>query len=197
MSPSKERPVLELENVAALRDELADREAIRDCIYIAARGLDRCDPKLLRAAYWPDADIDLELFGGSLDQFVEKSIRSLEQNYESVMHSVSNILIRLGGAVAGAESHVYGYHCYTGDGGRRDAIICGRYLDRFERRNGEWRIAARTVIVDWYRIYPDSADWREGPLGMPVERGVRGAQDISYALLDLERGPDAQVPTND
>lgn len=179
--------MLEIEIVPTFRDEMADREAIRDCIYIAARGLDRCDPDLLRAAYWPDAEIDLELFGGSLDHFVEKSIRSLEQNYESVMHSVSNILIRLEGAVAAAESHVYGYHCYTGDGDRRDAIICGRYLDRFSRRNGEWRIASRTVIVDWYRIYADSADWREGPLGMPVERGLRGAQDRSYALPGFDR----------
>lgn len=162
--------------------ELADREAIRDCIYLAARGLDRCDPALLRAAYWPDADIDLEMFGGSIDQFVEKSIRSLETNYESAMHSVSNILIRLDGDAAGVESHVYGYHCYTGDGSRRDAIICGRYLDRFARRQGEWRIAARTVIVDWFRIYPDSGDWHEGPLGMPVERGTRGAADLSHAL---------------
>jgi hypothetical protein len=179
--------VPEIEAVARFRDELADREAIRDCIHLAARGLDRCDPQLLRAAYWPDADIDLELFGGSLDQFVEKSIRSIEQNYESVMHTVSNILIRLDGDAAGVDSHVYGYHCHTGDGRRRDAMICGRYLDRFERRAGEWRIAARTVIVDWFRIYPDSADWSQGPLGMPVERGVRGPADKSYALLGLDQ----------
>lgn len=176
----------DIRNVSDFRDELADREAIRDCIYLAARGLDRCDPDLLRAAYWPDADIDLELFGGNLDQFVEKSMRSLAGNYESAMHSVSNILIRLDGSRAAVESHVYGYHCYIGDGDRRDAIITGRYLDRFERRQGEWRIAARTVIVDWFRIYPDSADPREGPLGMPVERGARGAADKSYALLGLE-----------
>jgi len=29
------------------------------------------------------------------------------------------------------------------------AIIAGRYVDRFELRNGEWRIAHRTGLYDW------------------------------------------------
>jgi hypothetical protein len=25
-----------------------------------------------------------------------------------------------------------------------------RYIDRFERRDGEWRIARRVAVIDWY-----------------------------------------------
>jgi hypothetical protein len=35
--------------------ELADREAIRDCLYRYCRGIDRCDAGLLQSAFWPDA----------------------------------------------------------------------------------------------------------------------------------------------
>ena len=41
--------------VSQFRDELADREAIRDCLYRYARGMDRCDEEMLRSAYWEDA----------------------------------------------------------------------------------------------------------------------------------------------
>jgi hypothetical protein len=35
----------------------------------------------------------------------------------------------------------------------RDTIGSGRFLDRFERRGDEWRIARRLVVVDWFREY--------------------------------------------
>ena len=41
--------------VAQLVAELADREAIRDCLYRYCRGVDRCDEQMLRSAYWEDA----------------------------------------------------------------------------------------------------------------------------------------------
>jgi hypothetical protein len=32
---------------------------------------------------------------------------------------------------------------------QRETFLCGRYVDRFERRRDEWRIASRTVVYDW------------------------------------------------
>ena len=34
--------------------ELADREAIRECLYRYSRGVDRLDADMVRSAYWPD-----------------------------------------------------------------------------------------------------------------------------------------------
>ena len=30
-----------------------------------------------------------------------------------------------------------------------DSLGCHRSVDRFERRDGQWRIARRTVVFDW------------------------------------------------
>ena len=34
----------------------------------------------------------------------------------------------------------------------------GRYIDRFEKRNGEWKIALRRLVMDW-RIEADATVW--------------------------------------
>ncbi|MCE7796427.1 nuclear transport factor 2 family protein [Sphingobium sufflavum] len=34
----------------------------------------------------------------------------------------------------------------------RDSFYAGRYLDRWQRRDGTWRIAARVAMVDWWRV---------------------------------------------
>ena len=41
-------------------------------------------------------------------------------------------------------------------------------------------------VVDWFRDYPDSADWERGPLGHKVQLGTRRPTDPSYRLLQLE-----------
>jgi hypothetical protein len=46
--------------------ELADREAIRECLYRYCRGVDRLDADMIRSAYWPDCvDNHLEFTGAS------------------------------------------------------------------------------------------------------------------------------------
>ena len=60
-----------------------------------------------------------------------------------------------------------------------------RYLDRFERREGEWRIAARTAVTEWSRIDDVAGRW-ETPAGFLSGRRDRG--DALYALLASVRG---------
>jgi hypothetical protein len=51
--------------------------------------------------------------------------------------------------------------------GDRDIVIGGRYLDQMEKRGGEWRIAKRTMLYDWFQDYGASIDWAKGVMGMP------------------------------
>jgi len=53
----------------------------------------------------------------------------------------------------------------------RDTIIGGRYLDRMEKRGGEWRIAQRTMLytVPGFRV---SIDWSKGVMGLPSLPGI-------------------------
>ena len=46
--------------------ELADREAIRECLYRYSRGVDRLDADMLRTAYWPDCIDDHMGFVGNV-----------------------------------------------------------------------------------------------------------------------------------
>jgi hypothetical protein len=172
--------------VSQLRDELADREAIRDCLYRYARGMDRCDEEMLRSAYWEDAVDDHLAFSGTREELIAWSmpiVRTMDQG----QHIIGNILIRLHGNAADAESYFYGFHRVRGpDGQPRDSVGAGRYVDKFEKRDDEWRIIKRLVVTDWFREYTDSADWSKGFMGMMIDPGARHPDDASYSLLKLE-----------
>jgi hypothetical protein len=171
--------------VSQLKEEMADREAIRDCLYRYARGIDRLDEDLLRSAYWPDA-IDSHLtFTGTVEQLIAWALPLMRQMDQNI-HMIGNILIKLDGCNAEVETYFYGIQRASVEGVMRDTLAAGRYLDRFERRDDEWRIAKRLVMTDWFREYADSADWSRGPFGMgDVPRGAFKPHDKSYTWLAL------------
>jgi hypothetical protein len=140
-------------------DELIARTRITEAIYKRSRGTDRNDVNYkLHVAYHPDA-IDDHGFGAEpVGQFLRRSAAQ-HQNTLHAMHSVTNIVIEfLSATVAFVESHVianewqgpdfdFSLRNVTAVGavGARIISWC-RYADTFERRNGDWRIAERTVI---------------------------------------------------
>jgi len=176
---------MDLQPLLARLTLLEDREAIRDCLYRYARGMDRCDEEMLRSAYWEDAVDNHLAFAGTREQLIAWAlpiVRGMDQG----QHIIGNILIRIDGDLADAESYFYGFHRIPGpDGIARDAVGSGRYLDRFEKRNDEWRILKRVVVTDWFREYQDSADWSKGFMGMQIDPGRRRPEDLSYTDYKL------------
>ena len=61
------------------------------------------------------------------------------------------------------------------------AIVAGRYVDRFEKRDGEWRIAQRTGLYDWreFRVV-EGVDLSDTPEGAA---GYHDARDPSTAAV--------------
>jgi SnoaL-like domain len=173
-----------IKTVSQLREEWADREAIRDCLFRYSRAIDRCAMELLGTAYWPGAMDHHSGFSGTIEEFIswaEPRLRSMPH----YIHMLGNILIRIEGATAVAESYFWSV-CVVSDGGCRDVIVCGRYLDRFQRRNDEWRISERVVVHDWFRENSDTGDWSKGPFGMTgLELGRSAPDDKSYTWLGL------------
>jgi hypothetical protein len=55
-----------------------------------------------------------------------------------------------------------------------DFVAAFRYVDDFERRDGEWRIACRICVVDWTRVDAHP----RGPWPIPDEF-TSGRQDLS------------------
>jgi hypothetical protein len=127
-----------------------DAPAIHDVVVRYCRGIDRRDRELVRDCYWPDATDDhAGAFAGSRDEFVEWVFHVLER-FTMTMHVVANHLVEVDGDGADAETYGIAYHRGEPfDDPRRNYTTGFRYLDRFERRDGEWRIAARRVALEW------------------------------------------------
>jgi hypothetical protein len=171
--------------LSQFRKEMIDREAIRDCLYGYSRGVDRCDEEMLRSAYWKDAFDDHAIFTGTREELIAWVIPLLRA-MEASQHMIGNILIRLHGNNADVESYYHGYHRMNNGKRSFDSIQAGRYVDRFEMRDDEWRIARRKVVVDWFREYDDAGDWHNGPAGhSQIRPGERYPTDYSYTAVDL------------
>lgn len=160
-------------------NDIIDREAIRDVIYRYARAVDRNDKQLLESVYWPDAIDERDSFTGSRDEFVAWVLPQLHRVASVAQHLIGNILIRVDGDMAAVESYLHGYmRMRDGD---QDIVFGGRYIDRMEKRDQEWRIIHRRLMFDFVRDYPDSATRRTGKY--MTESKAAASQDISSVLF--------------
>lgn len=173
--------------VTQYASEMADREAIRDCHVRYCRAIDRADVALLASAFWPDATVDFEgLYEGSIGAYLEQIAPGAAQQMEQTAHLMgNNTSIEINGNSAVAESYIQAFHRFpdNGQGKPFDLILGGRYLDRLEKRNDEWRILSRKLVCDWFREFPDSADWQKGFFGLRMTPGGRFPADGSYNHL--------------
>lgn len=167
---------------AGLDKRRADREEITEAILRYARGVDRRDWPLVRSVYHDDAHDDHGAFKGDLDGLMDWLQRRHAMIAKS-MHFISNILVEFDSADgAVAESYYLARQTMGPEAGEsrlmllgdkaadvdRSASITaemtGRYVDRFERRNGVWRIARRIVLFEQLAAKVDdaiplSAEW--------------------------------------
>lgn len=147
--------------------DLLDRDAIRRAIIALARGEDRRDAALISSAYWPDSVTDYGVFKGTFAEYLAWVVPGAEA-IANTQHVLGQSHIELAGAAARVETQVISYHRIDyGAGDEHDTVIGGRYLDVFEQRDGEWRIASRTMLYDWYQDWGAAIDWAQGVMGMP------------------------------
>ena len=161
---------------------LAER-AIQRVLTQYSRGVDRFDFESVRACYWPDGTDDHGSFVGGVDDFITFVQKSLLR-FERTSHFLGNVLIDvdLAADVASAETYAVAFHRYTGDDGRPTDMWAGlRYIDRFERRDGQWRIHRRVCAYEWRRTDPVEG---EGGFADAYARGRRCTDDIVYHILD-------------
>ena len=165
---------------------LIDKDAIRDLVLAYSRGVDRQDFALLRSLYTPDAveDNHAGLFTGPAADYVDWLETSLP-NVAATTHAVQNHLIALADEThAQGEVYVIAYHRLpTEGGGWFDQIHGSRYLDHYEKRDGRWLFARRTVAIDWNRRGPSS--WNsDNPDIAGAPMGTHDGGDPSYHALD-------------
>jgi hypothetical protein len=161
-------------------ENIADRIAICDIIYLHSRGLDRLDPDTIKCAYWPEAEVDYGSFRGSAHLFAELVVGALGEQYELTRHSLSNTLIAFAGDSARAESNVSAAHLLQG--GQEELLFFGRYLDLLEKRGGRWKIRHRQVVMDWSKRLP-VGDERESDAFADLAKGGHCDSDPLYPFL--------------
>jgi hypothetical protein len=167
---------------AALQN-LLDKDAIRECLYLYCRGIDRQDEEALRRSYWPDAIDQHGPYNGSAEGFIAWALAALKKGQRSV-HMIGNIAIALSGPAAAVESYFLALQRGPNAAGRlNDTFIAGRYVDRFEKRGGEWRVARRTVVYDWVHESPVAEKDGGQSFGARKPQGGVGPADPYYELL--------------
>jgi 3-phenylpropionate/cinnamic acid dioxygenase small subunit len=178
---------MSITNEAALAG-LLDKQAITEVLYRYARACDRADEALLRSCFHPDSKHRHGRFEGTSADFVGFAMKII-LGTRLEKHTMTNVLIELQGHAAIAESHYMAYHrqpnARTGED--EDFFTGGRFIDRFERRNGEWRIASRLGLVDYERF---EAVTDRAIKNLPATaRSQRAPDDELYRLMPSLRGP--------
>jgi hypothetical protein len=166
-------------NLDASLRQLLDRQAIHDCILRYCRGVDRMDRALLISAYHPDAIDDHGLFVGSPEAFADYFLAFHGEHQTATQHIITNHSCELDGDTAHCET--YWLFAAMNRQGPELSLGGGRYIDRMERRQGRWAIAARKCLYDWQGEpggYDLTAEQLVAMLG--AGRSSRDRDDPSY-----------------
>lgn len=159
--------------------EIASRMAILEVLNMACRGLDRCEAAWVKSAYWPEAVVDYGSFKGEAHVFADIVVGVLSEQYEMTQHVLGNTLFDIRDGTAKTESYLTAHHLLKG--GREDLFYSGRYLDVLDRRDGCWKLSARTVVMDWSRRL-EVEDERQSEAFQDLTKGTHGAADPIHSF---------------
>lgn len=163
------RKVADLEKRVA---ELSDRQDVIDIYRRYTRGLNRHDMELLYGAFWPDATICYGFDSQSRDSWIGRWEESRYlKGLSCQAHHITNETVDIENDVAHVESYLIALWRPPTDA-EPALILAGRYIDRLDRRNGEWRIAVREFIPHFWSQTTSifcatftGAVWPQGGLG--------------------------------
>jgi ketosteroid isomerase-like protein len=164
----------------------ADKQEIHDVLMRYCRGVDRGDAELIASSFHPDAVSDLGSGPVSARESAPGIAEGLTKRGVTAMHFIGNVLIEVEGDVAYSEAYLISYLAITKEGQAYTRARGGRYVDRFERRDGEWKIALRVIVDDWNRLDP------VGETQPPVRQGQRSHEDPVWTIRTgaFDRAPE-------
>lgn len=130
------------------------RQDITEILHRYARGWDRLDEAALRSCFFEDSTHQHGGFEGRSHDFITGGLKAVQVN-KMMTHIVSNVSIEVMGEKASSECYFLAHHRRPGktEGTFEDWFIKGRYLDKFENREGVWRIAHRVGLSDFARTF--------------------------------------------
>lgn len=132
-------------------DALIDKADIMECLTRFSRGMDRFDRELYLSAFHDDAEMAAGPYVGDVAGCYDWAVPMHDAGQIVTHHSLLNNTTEIDGDTAHSET----YYLFVGR--NRDESLWmagGRYIDRFERRAGEWKIALRTNVIEWGCLPP-------------------------------------------
>jgi hypothetical protein len=138
-------------------NELLDRQDIHDCLLRFCRGMDRFDRELYLTAFWDDATIAAGPYVGDVPGCWDWAKPMHEAGQVLTQHLLLNHHVDIDGDQAHSECYyqfVARNHPWEEGGGETVILAGGRYIDRLEKREGAWKIALRTNIIEWSCLQP-------------------------------------------
>lgn len=161
--------------------QIVDIREIEDVLKRYIRGYDRGDEALMLGCYH-DGAVDMHgTFDGLAVDFVKDTLRRAAINGVGI-HPISNITIEFErDGLAWSEAYFISFNRFVDDKKQVDLMVAGRYLDRFERRRGVWKIAHRQVVYDFMQEGLATDRWERPPFAGKVKRGIRSSEDYVFA----------------
>jgi hypothetical protein len=134
-------------------DEAAIERLITKLLLRYAHAVDRRDYDAIAGCYWPDATDEHATFTGNAVDYVAW-LREVLPALAVSTHQFTNMLIDVRSSTdASSETYCLNVSVFASSDDSPDRLTTAllRYLDRFECREGEWRIIERHVVTDWSR----------------------------------------------
>lgn len=172
---------------AAVRDLLV-KEQLHELEMAYCRGIDRRDPELIRSIFFEDAIEDHgEAWYGTGSEWVDYIFAGYLLQFEVTAHYVMNEWYKVDGVRAEGETHRVSYHRRPNG---EEVTAGSRTFNRYECRNGVWKITYRGVSRDWLRESHAAAPDPSQPKHMILRPSLPGPDDVSYKELAMfGRGP--------
>jgi len=160
--------------MATTDTQLSDHDAIRQVAVRYSRGVDRLNVEVMRSAYWPEGTDDHGVFIGNAWDFCERVVHT-HQRFTATMHCIMNHAIEVQNDTATGEVYNVTYIFCVENGSDIVETWWGRYIDQYEKRDGEWRILHRICAHEFTksdvptpRMAIEAAKFRQGS----VDRGT-------------------------
>lgn len=143
-------------------DRLKSRASISELLARYGRGQEWLDVSLMNEVFWEDAAIDFGFFKGVWRDY-RPVLMEIEHNAGGSYHLQACSQIEFEGD---DRAYVECYGLAGGHSGSDTQIYGGRYLHIFERRDGIWKSASCTYLLDWTMKQTEEAKASEALTGI-------------------------------
>ena len=159
-------------------EDVIAKQSIRDVLSNYCRGLDRMDKPLAYSVFFDDATaVYFDMYEGSGHGFIDW-VWDAHATMQRHSHQINNVLVKVDGDTATSEAYVTVTLWTLPDehGAQNEIVGRGRYLDRWQHRDGRWAIIERQHVMDLHTVHALVA----GPVN---EQSRRDTEDPSYRLI--------------